>query len=440
MTGFLKDQWRAFGASYVVEEALQKSRPRSAFPAYLGVTLLLLFTAYWDPVASHAGFRAPWLPIIVLLSGMIPTYLFWRSRGRGNGGATYTMLDTLAWITAASLAAALTSEPVCYAFAAILGLMIISVYAKDFSLTLPFALVVCLPPTAIVAGFGDMTTLLVIATFCLTGLWVSYHTGVQRELRKQNEGLRDALRASNELADDSMDIALTNTLLGIGNFLHELRNNQTSVGLGLEYLACTDERDSEWRRALEEAIEVHRQSRALIDATTRQLQSKSSPRITSFTLARILGEVSVNGVQVDLQVPAHLSSFRVKGDPDHLKLVLDNLLRNAARAGASCVTLSCEINPGGTVALVALTDDGPGIPPGLLPMLFQPFTKSETSQGAGLGLYLAKRRVQLFGGQIEAANTGTGGARFTISLPGRLDPERSQATDARSEMQRADSK
>ena len=53
--------------------------------------------------------------------------------------------------------------------------------------------------------------------------------GRQRALKAQNEGLKTALSASDRVANDSLDIALTRTLLNIGSFLHELRNAQTSA-------------------------------------------------------------------------------------------------------------------------------------------------------------------------------------------------------------------
>jgi signal transduction histidine kinase len=68
-----------------------------------------------------------------------------------------------------------------------------------------------------------------------------------------------------------------------------------------------------------------------------------------------------------------------------------------------------------------VTDSGPGIPPDLLPQIFQPFRQGpdgKRSTGLGLGLAIAKQIVDLHGGTIEAESKGSGsGATFTVSLP-----------------------
>jgi two-component system CheB/CheR fusion protein len=68
-------------------------------------------------------------------------------------------------------------------------------------------------------------------------------------------------------------------------------------------------------------------------------------------------------------------------------------------------------------------DTGSGIPPAMLPVLFEPFTQADTtlerSQGGlGLGLALVKNLVELHGGSVCAESAGLGnGATFTITLP-----------------------
>ena len=65
---------------------------------------------------------------------------------------------------------------------------------------------------------------------------------------------------------------------------------------------------------------------------------------------------------------------------------------------------------------LTVSDDGPGIPPEVLPRLFQPFFTTREG-GMGLGLSLSETLAHGMHGQLTAANLPTGGACFTLSLP-----------------------
>jgi signal transduction histidine kinase len=67
--------------------------------------------------------------------------------------------------------------------------------------------------------------------------------------------------------------------------------------------------------------------------------------------------------------------------------------------------------------LLAVADNGPGIPADRLEQVFERFVKSGDSTGSGLGLSIARDLVEAHGGTIAAANRPEGGAVFTIDLP-----------------------
>jgi two-component system sensor histidine kinase KdpD len=103
----------------------------------------------------------------------------------------------------------------------------------------------------------------------------------------------------------------------------------------------------------------------------------------------------------------------VRADPFRLEEVFVNLFSNSAKYGASSITVTS-----GDSVRVTVVDDGPGIPRDLEPRLFEPFTRGMDQSGvtgSGLGLSIARRLVQAFGGTIDYDPTETG-ATFVISL------------------------
>ena len=106
----------------------------------------------------------------------------------------------------------------------------------------------------------------------------------------------------------------------------------------------------------------------------------------------------------------------LSADPIMLQRVLTNLLDNALRHAHTRV----ELRVSGTRVDVA--DDGPGFAPEDLPHVFEPLFRGDRARaaatgGAGLGLAIARRLVHAHGGEVEAANVPTGGARVTVTLP-----------------------
>ena len=123
-----------------------------------------------------------------------------------------------------------------------------------------------------------------------------------------------------------------------------------------------------------------------------------------------------------LRVTAHNAPALINGDPVRLVQCVCNLINNAAKytepGGALTLDWGSERGEG----FVRVTDNGRGIPPELLPKIFDMFVQERVTPdgagGLGLGLGLVKRLVELHGGIVRATSAGQGkGATFEIRLP-----------------------
>ena len=119
------------------------------------------------------------------------------------------------------------------------------------------------------------------------------------------------------------------------------------------------------------------------------------------------------GTTAAVDVPDGLA---VRVDAVRFEQVLTNLLTNAYRYGGPNIRIDGS-SAGGQIHL-SVSDDGAGVPPDLLPRLFEVFARGSNAGsqgGSGIGLALCRRLVEAFGGEIRC-DGGTSGARFTIRL------------------------
>ena len=109
-----------------------------------------------------------------------------------------------------------------------------------------------------------------------------------------------------------------------------------------------------------------------------------------------------------------------RGDPSRLEQVLVNLLSNAIHALAHVEPprrLRVETGTDGSVVMLSVQDNGPGIPEELRRRLFRPFVSTKGRQGTGLGLYLSRQIARETGGDLVISPAAGGGARFLLTLP-----------------------
>jgi two-component system sensor histidine kinase BaeS len=126
--------------------------------------------------------------------------------------------------------------------------------------------------------------------------------------------------------------------------------------------------------------------------------------------------------EITLEGDIHGLSMPVAADSDKLEQALINLLDNSLRhvpAGGQVVLHGRQTRD---ALIITVRDNGPGIPPGDLPHIFERFwrgdrSRSRTGGGSGLGLAIVKQIVDLHAGTIKHDTPAGGGCRFTITLP-----------------------
>jgi signal transduction histidine kinase len=109
-------------------------------------------------------------------------------------------------------------------------------------------------------------------------------------------------------------------------------------------------------------------------------------------------------------------------DPMRLRQVFVNLIENAGKYTQYGGMIWIKATVEGEEAVVRVQDTGIGIPPEVMPHIFDLFTQAgfanQSQGGLGIGLAVVKDTVALHGGSVQAASDGLGkGSEFTVRLP-----------------------
>ena len=193
---------------------------------------------------------------------------------------------------------------------------------------------------------------------------------------------------------------------------HDLRTPMTRMRLRAEFLD-EDERQN-WLNDLDELDRIADSAIRLVREEVDE--SEREPVPLDELVRRLTTELAAQGRAVTVGT---LEPALVSAAPLALSRALRNLMINAAtHGGGGVVTLGRE----GDVAVIRITDQGPGIPEGLIERAFEPFFRVDPARrqsvpGAGLGLAISKEIIERFGGGIVMRNGAAGGLVQEISLP-----------------------
>jgi CheY-like chemotaxis protein len=125
----------------------------------------------------------------------------------------------------------------------------------------------------------------------------------------------------------------------------------------------------------------------------------------------------------DLTVTLPEEPMSVEGDKTRLAQVVCNLLTNAAKYSERGSSIRLAAERQGSDAVLSVKDTGIGIPPDMLPKVFEMFTQvsrssEKTQSGLGIGLSIVKQLVEMHGGSVKARSEGPDmGSEFIVRLP-----------------------
>ncbi|MDX9865097.1 MAG: ATP-binding protein [Anaerolineaceae bacterium] len=210
---------------------------------------------------------------------------------------------------------------------------------------------------------------------------------------------------------------------------HELRSPLTNINGGIELSLASGGMPARTEENLslvqDEILRLTRFVETILDLSALEagrLPLYPAPVELQHVVQTMQRQLSrqADAARVVWQVPPNLPPMLA--DEQALTSVLFHLLDNAFKyAPQGHIWLSASQAPDGRIRVQVL-DEGPGIPPEVIPMLFDQFYRSnpedaQTVYGHGLGLYIVQRLLDAMGGMIQAENCPQGGARFVFWLP-----------------------
>ncbi len=205
---------------------------------------------------------------------------------------------------------------------------------------------------------------------------------------------------------------------------HELRTPLARVMAESELALRRDRSPGEYRHALElvnrNAAQLTRTIDALMAAARHESGAERGTADAYTVAAQAVAGCLELAAQRDLSLTVHspAAPLRVGVDVELGERILQPLIDNACRYGARSIDVSIQRSNGGV--LYTIDDDGPGVPAADREPIFEPGRRGAeralNSQGAGLGLPLARRLARSVNGEVAVVDAPRG-ARFVVTLP-----------------------
>lgn len=222
---------------------------------------------------------------------------------------------------------------------------------------------------------------------------------------------------------------------------HQLRTPATGVKqyLGMVLEGFSDALTSEQRTLLTKAYESNERQLKIIDDLLKvaridagHIKLQEMPVDVVALLKDIIFEqlTRIKGRGQSLKFTHDQDHIVISLDPARMRMVLENLIDNASKYTPNGKTIRVSVEKTRARVYIRVKDEGIGILKKDQPKIFQKFARldhglAQTVEGSGLGLYWAKKIVDLHGGQIKLQSIPKQGSVFSVELPNRTHSAKS---------------
>ena len=226
--------------------------------------------------------------------------------------------------------------------------------------------------------------------------------------------IRAVMRAFNRM-QEGLAKSRSDRATFLAGVSHDLRTPLARLRLELEMLEGRV--DAGTRKAMVEDLD---DMNAIIDQFMDFMRSEAAEPLSPVNLAELARSCAERAARGGARITCELEDVpTLMLRPLAVQRAVDNLVGNALRHGGGDVVV--RVRPAGSDAVVSVLDRGPGIPPGLVERLKEPFTRRDESRsgssGAGLGLAIASRVAALHGGRLDLLAREGGGLEAQIAFP-----------------------
>jgi signal transduction histidine kinase len=216
--------------------------------------------------------------------------------------------------------------------------------------------------------------------------------------------------------------------LAVSKVSHDLRNMLTSAQLISDRLG--EVRDPTVQRFAPKLISSLDRAILFLNQTiTYGRAQELPPRREHLRLIEVVNDVFESTspmagptVKLNNMVQPHVT---IDADHEHLIRILTNLTRNAIQALETRRAVGDEVRISaarqGSVTIITVGDNGPGIPPAVRGKVFEAFQTSARPGGTGLGLAISAELTQAHGGSLSVLETSEMGTVFEITIPDRVE-------------------